>query len=107
MTLGRGTDDGEATGADTEASRVLRPARGSRDVRRGRGHDRRGLQGAGRPEQDPDREPPGQYRGTGVRVRPDTPTRAVPADGELPSEEAGDRRAASAGATRGVGLLLG
>src|SRR5437867_544396 len=107
MRLRRATDDGEGTGADTEASRVLCPARGSGDVRRGRGHDRGGFQGAGRPEQDPDREPPGQCRGTGVRVRSDTPTRAVPAHGELPSEEAGDRGAASARATRGVGLLLG
>src|SRR6266508_776988 len=101
----KGPSDSRTAAARRRAGRVLLLAGRDRDVGPGRRGDGRRLQGAVGPGTRADREPVGQRRGTGVRVRPDGQARAVAAHRELPPEEARPGRPTGTRAARGVGVL--
>src|SRR4029453_1753688 len=103
----KGPSDARTAPARRRAGRVLLLAGRDRDVGQGRRGDGRRLQGAVGPGTRADREPVGQRRGTGLRVRPDAQARPVAAHRELPPQEARAGRPAGTRAARRVGVLHG
>src|SRR4029453_9324789 len=104
---GEGPFDARTAAARRRAGRGLLLAGRDRDVGPGRRGDGRRLQGAVGPGTRADREPVGQRRGTGLRVRPDAQARPVAAHRELPPQEARAGRPAGTRAARRVGVLHG